>query len=541
MPDAPQHPRVDAGPVRAHLVALAEHGVPDDRVSQRVRIRERTVARLRSGAMRRLNAATAQAILALPLDLPAKRPLADSGPVREHLGGLLAAEATVAAIAQAAQVSRAKIDHVLRRGGQTINADDADALLAVTIEGCRRFEATVPAGPVRDHVAMLMRVDDLTAHMFHLHADVDLKTFTRLMDPATGRVHGPVAERLLAINPGTIRSTKLNRVDSAPAREHIDRLVARRVTYVQIAERSGLHEHTIARIHHGDSPLVDADTVEWILGVPADLPADAAPVPSGPVTGHVRALRQAGMPRRQIALLADVSAPTIKAIESGAHATVKAAIADRILAVAAEDQSAVTPWGDLDAVREHLSMLAEAQIATRVIARHAGTTIANIFRIKAGKTDRITADLADRLLAVNALTVSLRGTEKVAAVGTQRRVEALHVLGYPNTWIAAQLGVSGFNVAGKKQVTKETADKVAGLYERWRHTPGPSQRTATWAANRGMVGSEFWDADTIDDPSATPVKRTVRDASGRLVRRTIRVATAAEEAVADAGMSESAA
>jgi hypothetical protein len=78
----------------------------------------------------------------------------------------------------------------------------------------------------------------------------------------------------------------------------------------------------------------------------------------------------------------------------------------------------------------------------------------------------------------------------VDATGTRRRLHALMVLGWPTSAIGAELGVSEDAVklwTWNGRVRLETAAKVAALYDRWWDRPGPSKRTAAYAARKGWL------------------------------------------------------
>ena len=120
---------------------------------------------------------------------------------------------------------------------------------------------------------------------------------------------------------------------------------------------------------------------------------------------------------------------------------------------------------------------------------------------------KITAETMYRLLAVTFDLDALPGTRHIAAAGTSRRLQALAVLGWPLSTLAAQLGVTPQAVASYRRrptVSVETARTVRGLYDQTSMCTGPSTRSALAALRAGWVPPLAWDEDTIDDPDATP-------------------------------------
>lgn len=97
----------------------------------------------------------------------------------------------------------------------------------------------------------------------------------------------------------------------------------------------------------------------------------------------------------------------------------------------------------------------------------------------------------------------------VPAAGTRRRIQALAVMGWPFSEIAARLGVTRCAVQklGRASATVQaaTARRIAVVYDELSMTPGPSVYTRARAVKAGWVPPLAWDDDTIDDPYAQPV------------------------------------
>jgi DNA-binding CsgD family transcriptional regulator len=95
--------------------------------------------------------------------------------------------------------------------------------------------------------------------------------------------------------------------------------------------------------------------------------------------------------------------------------------------------------------------------------------------------------------------------------GTQRRLRALHAIGWTWQALSAHTGTSASAVsqlAGsgqRKAVTPETAAKVRAIYDRlWDVFPegASADRARSYAARKRWMPPLAWDDDTIDDPAA---------------------------------------
>jgi hypothetical protein len=97
----------------------------------------------------------------------------------------------------------------------------------------------------------------------------------------------------------------------------------------------------------------------------------------------------------------------------------------------------------------------------------------------------------------------------IPAVGTARRLQALVAAGYTWKHLADYLGFTknraaylGMTTEG--QVYRETADRVAKLYDRLSLTPGPSSYARTVAVRHGFRPPLAWDDEALDDPNGKP-------------------------------------
>lgn len=186
------------------------------------------------------------------------------------------------------------------------------------------------------------------------------------------------------------------------------------------------------------------------------------------------------------------------------------------------------PFVPGDALRAHLRELMAAGMGWKRIARAAGVGCSTVYPILYGKwandplhpehrppRKQVRRDIAEKLLAV---TLDLADGALVNGTGTRRRLQALIVVGWPQSELASRIGWSPSNIGklihSRCDVAKATADHVRALYEDlWDAAPPePGSRYAAAgrvqarrsAVERGWVPPMAWDDDTIDDPRALP-------------------------------------
>lgn len=105
---------------------------------------------------------------------------------------------------------------------------------------------------------------------------------------------------------------------------------------------------------------------------------------------------------------------------------------------------------------------------------------------------------------------------RVRALSTTRRLQALAVMGYPPLWLADTAGATRGTLAtiryGRTEFTRgATLHAVKDVYDKWVLTPGPSERTAREARERGWAGPLCWEDDTINVAAARPQGQEVLD------------------------------
>jgi hypothetical protein len=124
------------------------------------------------------------------------------------------------------------------------------------------------------------------------------------------------------------------------------------------------------------------------------------------------------------------------------------------------------------------------------------------------------------------------------AVGTRRRIEALHAAGWSGAQLGARLGLTHQGVWQCRMgpyVYPGTAERVARLYDELWDQPAAGMhvvKVKNWAARQGFAPPLAWDDDSIDDPAATPADPPPCDqpddvAVQRIMHGTLRLPAAA--------------
>lgn len=101
-----------------------------------------------------------------------------------------------------------------------------------------------------------------------------------------------------------------------------------------------------------------------------------------------------------------------------------------------------------------------------------------------------------------------RHRDRVAAVGTVRRMQSLAAYGYPRTELLARLDIPGaaedlFDPT-TRVVTAAIAQRVRALFARLEATPGSCPEARADGRRRGWRVPLAWDEDALDDPAGRP-------------------------------------
>lgn len=168
-------------------------------------------------------------------------------------------------------------------------------------------------------------------------------------------------------------------------------------------------------------------------------------------------------------------------------------------------------YAHAEPVREHLLTLQRAGLSYRCIGRCADVSLRTVLLVAQGKREKIWAHTAQKLMSVTAADV--RNGALVPAIGTIRRLRALHAIGYTAAQLAKLSGcankpVRDLLLGGQSTVRQSTATRVASMFDELQLKPLAPSRTTSRAINRarklGWATPLQWDEDRVDDPAARP-------------------------------------
>lgn len=173
------------------------------------------------------------------------------------------------------------------------------------------------------------------------------------------------------------------------------------------------------------------------------------------------------------------------------------------------------PLVDVQPVREHVSRMVSDGYTIASIAKTAGTDVAALSRILYGPSKKLRTETAQRLLSVDPGDLTKSEHRTIDATGTRRRLHALVAIGWPLSHISRHIGVHPRRVvefSNANRVALASARRVEAGYRRlcgmdpanYGVPQGHITAARRLAAVRGWHGPLAWDADTIDDPAATP-------------------------------------
>jgi transcriptional regulator with XRE-family HTH domain len=161
-----------------------------------------------------------------------------------------------------------------------------------------------------------------------------------------------------------------------------------------------------------------------------------------------------------------------------------------------------------DVIRPRLQALRDAGMACTVIGDRAGVDAKTVQLVLNGYRKYVMGPTAAALLAVRPDRVRRRGV--VAAIGSARRLQALHAEGWTFTEMAKRSGLSAStlrHIAAHQRdgVVETAARKIAALFDDLYAETGPSVESRRTSAKWGWHGPQVWLADgAIDDPQARP-------------------------------------
>lgn len=182
------------------------------------------------------------------------------------------------------------------------------------------------------------------------------------------------------------------------------------------------------------------------------------------------------------------------------------------------------PYVDAEPARQHVLALRAAGMGPVTIARVSGVPHGSLAKLIYGDprrnlapSKRIRPGTEKKLLAVQPTLDLLAGGAKVPALGTQRRIQALHAIGWSLSEIARRIGVTRSQmdrVLKRSHVFARTARATVVLFRELCMTPGPSTRARLAAKRKGWPPPLAW--DDIDDPDETPGGESEADGNWKL-------------------------
>lgn len=174
-------------------------------------------------------------------------------------------------------------------------------------------------------------------------------------------------------------------------------------------------------------------------------------------------------------------------------------------------------------IRDHINLLIQAGVSDRSISEASGVSRTTIRAIMRGRNERggqinksTTKEVAAAILALKPTTKILGDNCFTDATGTRRRIQALATIGWPQSRIAARIGIRPSNIVtllGQERVTVRMAKTVQGVYDQlWDQQPttttsyeaGAVRRSITLSKRKGWAPPMAWDDDTIDNPNTLP-------------------------------------
>lgn len=167
----------------------------------------------------------------------------------------------------------------------------------------------------------------------------------------------------------------------------------------------------------------------------------------------------------------------------------------------------------LEQVAAHIAWLSTQGVGSRQIAQ-----LANIGRMTVEQVTRpssyrrgVTPRVAAAILAVRPTLDALADSALTTSAGTQRRLQALMVLGWSLSQIQRATGTSALHrCLTRETVTAKLAREVRDFYDaHWTSSPKADRPHAQTAITRTRLRAEkagwlpplAWDDDTIDDPN----------------------------------------
>lgn len=154
-------------------------------------------------------------------------------------------------------------------------------------------------------------------------------------------------------------------------------------------------------------------------------------------------------------------------------------------------------------VGRHVTALKEGGWTEPEIAAAAGIDRRTVYSVVTASRPHVHQRTAEAILAL----APAHAPNRVPALGTMRRLQALAAMGWPLAHIGHIAGMHSTKVndlvAGRrKRIPRAQANAVDQMFRALHNTPGPSPKTRTAAARNGWVPAAAW--TDIDNPDAQP-------------------------------------
>jgi hypothetical protein len=177
-------------------------------------------------------------------------------------------------------------------------------------------------------------------------------------------------------------------------------------------------------------------------------------------------------------------------------------------------RTATQPLHPVGPVRRHVRQLHNKhQMTYRQIARLAHVGVGTIRCIAAAPGCRAVRHVMPSTAAALLAVTPRRGgrADRIDATGSQRRLQALTAIGWPDRALAAHLGLAPQRIQQflhQGDITPTSAARIRRLYDTLSMTPYAGKyasRARNKACRLGWASPLAWPDDTIDDPVAKPV------------------------------------
>lgn len=179
------------------------------------------------------------------------------------------------------------------------------------------------------------------------------------------------------------------------------------------------------------------------------------------------------------------------------------------------------PLVDAAPVRAHVRRLMDDHgLSVRSICRMSGIPVPTLDKLLyavAGSqpSQEVTFATAQAILGLTVDLEKIDPKSLVPSLGTQRRIQALHAIGWTLKAIGPIAGLpqaSAWKAMGHPKVTADTARAFRRAYDTLWNVDPEDRGTPAWLARRnrasaarnGWAGPLAWNDDTIDDPRAFP-------------------------------------